>query len=281
MASASRCDHEVKVVVARKKFARLVNAAMSAVAATRNVSDGLNALAWSLPISEGDNIVLTDSGEHPNNVYPWLRQKRRGCKLRMVKRNPDGSINTDAMVEAMDERTRILTCSSVSYSPGHRADINRLGESCRARDVFFLVDGVQSAGILHHDFSLEPIDGFATSTSKGLLGLYGFGFLYIRPNWIDRLEPAYLSRSAIHHENGGHSAMGDHDYRLYPDSRRFEVGSYNLAGAYAAEASLDLLLGLGTKAIENHVLDLATHLHEGLSMIGIRPAVESCGPKQS
>lgn len=280
-ASATRSEHEVNVVNARAKFARLVNAPPETIAAIRNVSDGANSFAWSLPWEEGDNIVITVSAEHPNNVYPWLRLRRRGIELRVVPALADGQLDTEAMVEAIDGRTRAMTCSSVTFAPGHRSDIWRLGEACRKRDVFLLVDGVQSAGVLRHDLSAEPVDGFVTSTSKGLLGLYGFGFLYASPKWIDRLEPAYLSRPAVDHRSDDHSAMGGFDYRLQPDSRRFEVGSFNLAGAYAADASLDLLNDLGTERIEARVLTLAALFHEELRTTGVTPAVPKSGPAQS
>lgn len=280
-ASANRIDHEVKVHGAREKFARLMNVPLSTIAATRNVSDGVNTVAWAVPMVEGDNVIITADAEHPNNVYPWLRQKRRGIELRIIAPNPDGSLDIDSMIDAIDKRTRLMSCATVTFAPGHRTDIMSLGNACRANDVFLLVDGVQSAGILHHDLSSEPIDGFATSTSKGLLGLYGFGFLYISSNWIDRLEPAYLSRPAVLMANDDHSTMGGHDYEFQPDSRRFEVGSYNIAGAYAVDAALDLLLDLGTPAIEDHVLQLAGALNEGLAGAGLTPAVPSEGPAQS
>ena len=281
LASANRVGHEVKVSGARDKFAKLVNSPASTVAVTRNVSDGTNSIAWSIPMQEGDNVILTTGVEHPNNIYPWLRQQKRGIEVRSVAPNDDGSLDVESMIEAIDSCTKVMTCASVTYSPGHRADLQRLGEACRKNNVFFLVDGVQSAGILHHDFSAEPIDGFATSASKGLLGLYGFGFLYVSERWIERLEPAYLSRPGIQMENNDHSAMGNHEYNLQPDSRRFEVGSYNLAGAYAVDRSLDLLLALGTQSIEKHVLNLAATFHEGLLAAGVTPAVPGSGPAQS
>lgn len=281
LASANRVDHEVKVAAAREKFARLMNVDASTVAAIRNVSDGINTVAWALPMAAGDNVVLSTDAEHPNNVYPWLRQGRRGIDIRMITPRPDGSLDIDSMIDAMDARTRVVTCASVTFAPGHRSDISKLGEACRKKDVFLLIDGVQSAGILAHDLSAEPVDGFATSTSKGLLGLYGFGFLYVSPRWIDRLEPAYLSRPAVMQRTDDHSTMGGLDYDLQPDSRRFEVGSFNLAGAYAADASLELLLGLGTDAIEHRVLPLARTLNEGAAVLGLNPAVPSEGPGQS
>jgi cysteine desulfurase / selenocysteine lyase len=281
LASANRVGHETKVAGAREKFARLVNAPASAIAAARNVSDGVNSVAWALSMEEGDNVIVTAEAEHPNNIYPWLRQQRRGIEVRVVEPNQDGSLNVGRMIEAIDSRTKAMTCATVTFAPGHRADTRRLGEACRKNDVFFLVDGVQSAGILHHDLADEPIDGFATSTSKGLLGLYGFGFLYVSENWIDRMVPAYLSRPAVAMETDDHSAMGDRDYNLQPDSRRFEVGSYNLAGAYAADASLSLLLELGPQAIEDRVLRLSTRLNTGFADVDMASAVPAKGPGQS
>lgn len=267
-AGASRVDHEVLVESGREKFARLVNAAPASIAVMRNVSDGINALAWAFPLREGDNIVIATGAEHPNNIYPWLRQQERGVELRVVA-SPDGRIDPKAMIAAADARTRIVTAASVSFSPGYRTDLQALGEFCRPKDIFLLVDGVQSAGILHHDFAAEPIDGFATSTSKGLLGLYGYGFAYVAPRWIDRMKPVYLSRTGIALDTDDASAMGGLDYALKPDARRFELGSYNLAGAYAADAALGLLLDIGTRTIEQHVLGLAEALREGLDALGV------------
>ncbi len=281
-ASANRKDHELYVAEARKKFARLMNAPEGTIAAIRNVSDGVNSFAWALPWREGDNLVITAEAEHPNNVYPWLRMSKRGIEIRCVPALPDGRLDIDAMIEAIDGRTRLMTCSSVTFAPGHRSDLRRLGEACRKRDVFFLVDGVQSSGILRHDLSAEPIDGFVTSTSKGLLGLYGFGFLYAAPGWIGRLEPAYLSRPAVMQEAmDDHSTMGGFEYQLQPDSRRFEVGSFNVTATYAADRSLDLLWSLGPAQIEKRVLTLTSMLHERLTAAGFPPAVPGKGPQQS
>lgn len=268
LASANRTDHEEMVEASRTGFARMVNAAPAEIAVMRNVSDGINALAWSFPFQDGDNVVLCLDGEHPNNAYPWLRLRKRGVGLRIVAA-PDGRINAEAMIAAMDAQTRLVSVASVTFAPGERTDLTRLGEHCRKKGIFLLVDGVQSAGILHHDFANEPIDGFATSTSKGLLGLYGYGFLYVREAWLDRLTPAYLSRTGVEADDDHASSMGQLDYRLKPDARRFELGSYNLAASYAAEASLSLLLSVGTPNIEKHVLSLAERLRDGLADLGL------------
>jgi selenocysteine lyase/cysteine desulfurase len=218
-------------------------------------------------------MVLTASAEHPNTLYARLRQQKRGLELRFVPEGPGGTIDTDAMIAAMDDQTTIMSCPSVSFAPGFRSDLDRLGQACRKRGVFFLVDGVQSAGILRHNLAAEPIDGFVTNASKGLLGAYGLGFLYLSDRWRDRLEPTYLSRAGVYQEAEAMSDMGSFDYTLQPDSRMFEVGSYNLAGAYAVAASLELLLGLGPQRIEDHVLGLASQMRAGLGETEFGPLV--------
>jgi cysteine desulfurase/selenocysteine lyase len=281
MASANRVDHERQALSAKAKFARLTRVADPTIAAIRNVSDGANSIAWAMPWRNGDNVVLTADAEHPNNIYPWLSLKRRDIDVRLVPAGPDGQVDVGSLIAAMDGRTRVVAAASVTFAPGHRTDLRRLGDVCARRDVLLFVDGVQSAGILRHDLAAEQVGAFATSTSKGLLGLYGFGFLYISPDWVGRLEPAYLSRPAVAQLADDHSVMGGLDYEYQPDSRRFELGSFNLAGAYAADRALDLLLDLGPEAIEARVLGLSTMLNEALREAGLAPAVPGGGPSQS
>ena len=281
LASATRSEHEMKVANSRERFAKLMRLSTEEVAVTRNVSDGINSVIWAYPWAEEDNAVLTLDIEHPNNAYPWLRLKKRGVELRAIPALPGGRIDYAAMADAMDARTRIVSCASVSYAPGLRADLSRLAEAARRVDALFLVDGVQSAGILRHQLHDEGVGAFATSTSKGLLGLYGYGFLGVASRWIDRLEPAFLSRPAVASEDESHSSMGSHDYALQPSAHRFELGSYNLAGAYAADASLALLAEVGAEAIETQTLAVAERLRDGLSEMGLpvtRPEAGEASP---
>jgi cysteine desulfurase/selenocysteine lyase len=112
------------------------------------------------------------------------------------------------------------------------------------------------------------IDALASATSKGLLGLYGHGFLFVRQAWIDRLEPVYLARFSVDQGAAHESEMGSLDYKLLPDARRFEVGHYDWPGVAAADASLDILLRVGAETIERHALRLADRLRDGLERSG-------------
>jgi cysteine desulfurase/selenocysteine lyase len=253
----------------RARFARLIGAEPDEVAFTKNVSEGLNIIAAGLDWGHGDNVVVAAEAEHPNNVYPWLNLRPQGVELKIVPID-DGAIHADAVLAAVDARTRLVSVATQTFSPGLRTDIDALGAECRRRGVFLMVDGAQSVGILDTDVCRSGIDGLAVATSKGLLGLYGMGFLYCRREWAERIEPAYLARFGVDLDEAHEADMGDFAYRLMPGARRFDLGNYNFPAAYAAHASMERLLALGTREIERHATGLARRLAEGLAQLGLK-----------
>jgi len=173
------------------------------------------------------------------------------------------------MVAAVDAHTRLVTVCAVSFAPGLRTDLAPLAEVCRLQDVLFMVDGAQSVGMIDSDVERFGVDALAVSTQKGLMGLYGMGFLYVRRAWAQRLEPMYLARFGVDLGDKGEAALGEFDFRLMPGARRFDLGNYNFLGAAAAEAALDVIHGVGIHAIEAHNLALAERLAEGIKALGL------------
>lgn len=255
---------------ARGRFADLVGAAPEEISITKNVSDGLNVIAGALPWRAGDNVVLCPTLEHPNNVYPWLNVARRvGVEVRAVP-PADGHIPIDALAQAMDDRTRLVTVPSVTFSPGFVTPVRPLADACRRRGVFFLVDAAQSIGVLHTDVQELGADAMTVATQKGLLAFYGIGFLYCRREWAERLWPAALARFGVDLGGDAHeTALGHQALTLAPGARRFDLGNYNYIGAAAADASIAFLMEIGTREIEAHVRPLAARLASGLLDLGL------------
>jgi selenocysteine lyase/cysteine desulfurase len=253
----------------RNRYAGLIRALPDEVAFTKNVSEGLNMVACALPWRAGDNVILCPELEHPSNVYPWLHLKNRaGIEVRGLRAR-GGKMPVDDMIAAINDRTRVVTCSYVTFAPGLRTDIVRLAEACAKRDVMLLVDGAQGVGILDIDMSRVPIAAMSVSTQKGLMALYGMGFLYVRKEWAERLDPPFLSRFSVD-LGAAHEATGGGDnYALMPGARRFEVGNYNFIGAAAVEPGLDIISHAGTAAIEEHVLRLSERMIRGLQEVGL------------
>ena len=265
------------IEAARDRFAQLVNAEPAEITYTKNISEGLNMVATGIQWKAGDNVVVCAELEHPNNVYVWLNLQRLGVEVRMVKPR-DNHIPVDDMIAAMDAHTRCATASTVTFAPGFRTDINALGKACHERGVLFLVDAAQSVGKLHTDVKLSNIDALIVSTQKGLLGLYGMGFLYIRREWAEQMQPAYLARFGVDLGDAHEAALGDLNYQLADGARRFDLGNYNFAATAAVDASMKQLLELGTQNIERHVTSLSHALVQGYLDLGVPVAGGKPGP---
>ncbi len=268
-------DYFKMVERVRSSFAEMINASSAdEVALTKNTSDGINMIASSFPWKDGDNVVVCDDLEHPNNIYPWLNQKNRsGIEVRSVP-SVEGAYDVDKIIDAIDQNTRIVTVCSVTFAPGFRTDLKPIGVACRERGAIFLVDGAQSVGILDLDVQELNVDALALATQKGLLGLYGQGFLYFRREWAEKMALSGLARFGVDLGEGVHEAgRGSHEYDLMPGARRFDLGNYNVPALAVAEISLNLLLSVGVKRIEQHVPRLNKKLAAGFKELGIPTTV--------
>lgn len=261
------------LVTCKQEFARLIHGNPREVAVTENVSEGLNAIATAIDWRAGDNVVISSDLEHANNVYLWYWLRRFGVEVRAIPPRA-GEIDAEGLAAAIDGRTRIVTAASVTFTPGFRTDLKTIGKAARAQGALFLVDGVQSCGVLKLNVHDNYIDALATSTSKGLLGLMGLGFLWVNEDWLPRLKPAYVARTSIA-TTGHYSEIESVDFEFAPTADRFEVGNPNWVGIAAAAKALQEINETGIERIEAHALALAEKLRRGLEELGLpvqRPA---------
>jgi selenocysteine lyase/cysteine desulfurase len=252
------------------KFGHLIGAAPDEITLTRNVSEGLNMIVASLPWQKGDNAIVCRDIEHPNGVYSLYNMRdRHGIEVRVVEATPDLAMPVDAIARSIDSRTRLVVVSSVTFATGARTELARIGKICRDRQVTLLVDGAQSVGALDLDVHAAQVDALAVGASKYLCGPYGLGFLFVRRDFAETLQPAYLGRFSVDLGNAHEGVQGSEQYRLMPGARRFDLGSMNYPAASAVDASLDILQSVGVPAIETHVMALAKRLDTGLRELGV------------
>lgn len=255
---------------AKAKAAALLSVGTEDLAFTKNTSEGLNIVAAALRLKPGEKIVIAPAFEHPNNVFPWLWQAEiAGAEVRRVAPPADGDLE-GAIIATLDRDTRLVAVTAIDFATGRRTDLARLGEACRARGIFLLVDAAQSAGVLAEDLSALPVDGWATAAQKGLLGLYGLGLLYVRRDWAERMRPTALARFSVDLAESHEAAGPDDGWSLRPGAARFEIGNHNFVALAALEASLDLLLSIGRAEVERRAVGAAAALRDGVAQIGLR-----------
>jgi selenocysteine lyase/cysteine desulfurase len=248
------CRHADDVI--KQKIAALIGADRSEIAFVKNTTEGLLLVANGLDWAAGDNVIIPDI-EYPSNVYCWMNLRRHGVGIRWVK-NREGRILVEDIAPLIDDRTRLVTLSAVQFSNGFRQNLMRTAELCRNRNVLLNLDAIQYMGALHFDASQCPVDFLSAGGHKWLLGPIGTGFFYCRRSALNRLRPANV---------GYHSVAKDADHLDYdlvfrPDAGRFEEALVNFPGLF--EAAVDFVLALGTRRIEQHLLDLTSRLIDGL-----------------
>jgi len=253
----------------RAKFARLVRAAPEEIAVVKNVSEGANVIAASILWRSSDNAVICTDVDHPNCIYALYNMRDRyGIEVRAIPAK-NFRMPIDEIIAAIDAHTKLVMAPSVPFSTGLRTDLKTLGAACRERGVLFMVDGAQSVGALDTDVYSDKIDALVVASSKYLCGPHGLGFLYVRREWAEKMQPAYLARYSIDLRGVHEGDAGGERYKLKDAAERFDIGSYNYAAAHAVEVSLDLLLACDTRAIEQHVLALAHRFAREMKAIGL------------
>ena len=246
------------------RLARLMGARPEELVFTENVAYGINTAAAALPIKPGENVILCDR-EFASNVYPWLaRQETRGIEVRIVP-NQGGTLTVERLEEYADSRTRAVTVSSVQFSDGAVADLQAIGEWCRAHGAFLVVDCAQSLGVLPMDVKKYSIDMMAGLSSKWLLGPFATGFLYVRRELIGQLTPPFA---------GADSVTGDVDSVGYAvtwkqDAERFASGLPNAPGVAGLDASLALMEETGVERIQRAAWAVSGRLRDGLLELGL------------
>ncbi len=244
----------------RTQLAHLVNApSHEDIALVKNTSEGLSMVAHGFPWSAGDNVVIA-AGEFPSNRIVWESLNRYGVEVRQVSLAQSEDPELD-LLAAADDRTRLLSVSSVHYVTGLRLDLSRLGRQCRERGFAFCVDAIQGLGVVPHDVQGMCIDFLVSDAHKWLLGPEGIAAFYCSARWREWLAL---------HEYGWH--MTDHpedfdrpEWQEAESARRFECGSPNMLGIHAFSASLELLEEIGPVQLERRVLDHARLLMEGIA----------------
>jgi len=258
---------------ARGALAALVAGRSSEIAffdsSTRAFLTALHSFKW----KRGDRIVTCEA-EYPSNVYGYAYLKKRfGVTTVYVPDDDFGQVDVDALRDAIDERTRLITLTHIPTFNGLVNPAARVGEVARAAGVPFLLDACQSAGQVHLDVNELGCDLLTAAGRKYIRGPRGTAFLWVRSSLLDRLEPPIADQ---------HSAAwkGGDRFDLAEDARRFEPFERSVALHLGLGAAARYAVKVGTPEIEARVTMLGAMLRgmlADISSVTIRDKGERLG----
>lgn len=258
---------------ARGVLARFVGAAESEISWTKNATEALNLVAYSLLIGSlagrgpvvigaGDRIVATRA-EHHANLVPWQQLAARlGAEFAWLDLTPEGLIDLDTL-DAITPNTKVVAFTHVSNVTGAISPVAPIVAAARAVGALVVLDTCQSAAHLPLDVKALDVDVACFSAHK-MCGPTGIGAAYIRAEVGRQMAPFMLGGSMI--------SDVDMDQVTYqPPPLCFEAGSQPVAQIAGWAAALDFLNEVGMDTVAAHEAQITAHLMDGLSQIaGLR-----------
>ncbi|MCC6629157.1 MAG: aminotransferase class V-fold PLP-dependent enzyme [Chloroflexi bacterium] len=255
-----RANHFAVYAEAKQRFARLLHIEPGDIALLGSASDGINVAALAIAWRPGDNVVV-EAIEYPSVIYPWARA--RGVDVRVVPTRA-GDADLDALAAAMDDRTRVLATSHVSYYSGVRHDLPALRALADRVGARLIVDVSHALGVV--PVRADLCDLAVSCCYKWILGAHGLGICaWNRHRWPD-LDSALVGWASVASRGGPADRTA---YTLKPDAARLELGNPAFPSVYVTSSGADYLLAAGIERIEAHVLRLGERLRDGLLALGL------------
>jgi cysteine desulfurase/selenocysteine lyase len=246
----------------RARVAALLGVDAADVAFLDSASDGVNQLAAGLDWRAGDNVVLEDI-EYPSDIYPWTRLEHLGVEVR-VARQWGEEPTLERLAAAMDNRTRVLSVSQVSYLTGRRYHLEDLRALCDRVGALLSVDATHATGVV--PVPARYADVLVSSCYKYLLGVHGSAIFYRNPARLAALQPQTIGWHSI---TGARTIAAPTAYELAPDASRFEAGNPPFMALAVLDNALAYLESVGIERIERHVIALGGKLRRALVERGL------------
>src|SRR6202140_4180513 len=172
----------------RASIAKLIGAKSEEIALTTGASTGMSAVAYGLTWKPGDE-VLTAKGEFPLQYATWKpMEAREGIVLKIVAPR-DHFITADDFLAAITPKTRMVSVSLVRFDNGVLLDAARIAAACHAQGALLLLDASQACGAVPINVQTLGVDFLVSAGYKFLLGPFGTGFFWAKPEHVANMRP--------------------------------------------------------------------------------------------
>ncbi len=227
---------------------------------TSGTTEGINLVAhgWAMPRFEpGDEVVLSIM-EHHANIVPWhFLRERQGVVLRWVETRADGSLDPEAVIDAIGSRTKLVAVTHMSNVLGTQVDVGAICDGARAKGVPVLVDGSQAAVHMPVDIAALGCDFYAITGHK-LYGPTGSGAIWISRDRMAQMRPFIGGGDMIREVTRDHVTYND-------PPMKFEAGTPGFVQQIGLGVALEYMMALGMENVAAHEARLREYAQDRLT----------------
>lgn len=218
---------------------------------TLNCTHALNTAIKGI-LKNGDHIVCSDI-EHNAVLRPiYACSKEKGVTYSFAPTFDNDEMTVQSFEKHLTRRTKAVVCTLAGNVTGKILPVRKIGELCRQRNICFIVDTAQGAGVLPLKLS-DGINIICAAGHKGLYGPMGTGLM---------ITDGRYRLSTIVEGGTGSASKELAQPEFLPD--RFESGTINTAGAISLGAGVDFVRNKGLDVIYNHEMTLCRRFYSEL-----------------
>ena len=254
---------------ARKKTAEFIGAhEANEIVFCRNASEALNMAAKGTAVLEPGDEVCISIMEHHSNLIPWQQACRAaGATLVYLRPDDQGVITDEEIAAKIGPKTKIVSVVHISNVLGVLNPVERIAQAAHEAGAYMIVDGAQSVPHMPVDVEKIGCDFFAFSAHKAF-GPMGIGVLWGRKERLDAMPPFLTGGEMI-------DSVTEEDAVWSPVPEKFEAGTQDAAGIYAAGMALSYIDSVGFDYIQAREAALVAECMHRMAEL---PFIEIVGP---
>ena len=249
----------ILVEKARRAAAQLLNAPTASIAFASSGST-----AWSMafqalgPWQPGERILV---GRHEwgGNLASMQLAVQAGARIEVIPCDATGAVCPKALESMIDAHVKLIDLTWLPANGGLINPAQAIGEVARRHNIAYFIDAGQAVGQLPVDVQALHCDVLKSAGRKHLRGPRGTALLYVRPNFLQQLNPAQRDVFSAPWTADG--------YDLRDDARRFETSEVSYALLVGLGNALQEVNRLGVEQTWERVLQLSGRIREALRQI--------------
>ena len=229
---------------------------------TSGTTESLNMIVFSFMkynLKENDEVLLTKT-EHASNVLPWFVLEREiGIKVKYIPLKENLTIDYEKLKEIINDNTKVISIAHITNTVGDVREINKIRDIINNKNIYFVVDGAQSAGHIKVDVEESNIDFYAFSGHK-MYADTGVGVLYAKKDLLEKMRP-------FKYGGGMNDTYTIEEYSLKQVPYKFDAGTVNISGILSLKAAVEYINNIGIDNITNYISNLSNFLYENLKNV--------------
>lgn len=246
----------------RKKIAEFINSEEKEIIFTKNTTESLNLLAYTIKnlVKEGKDEILLTEMEHHSNLVPWQQlADREKMKLKFIPITGNYELDYKEAERLINNKTILISLTHVSNVFGTINDIKKIINFAKKNQALTIIDAAQS--IAHKKIDVKYLGcDFLVFSSHKMFGPFGVGVLYGKKELLEKFSPFLFGGGMIDSVSYEKST-----FKEIPG--KFEAGTQNISGVIALKEAINYIEEIGLNKIEKHEKNILKYALDELNKL--------------